>query len=144
MQFGVRFIAFIFALSFEIDPFAQDALRSTTLGTAVLKTVLVVPVAEEAGWVEVVVTMSPARVVSLSDFRDGKGGWDLLHDQFVMLVIAKADRAGIRFHFFNIQRVDCQEVECKLAVACGKIGELLDCILFVFVLRFEENVQFLP
>ena len=61
-----------------------------------------------------------------------------------MLEITKADRAGIGFHFFNIKRVDCKEVKCKLAVTCGKFGELLDCILFVLVLGFEQDVQFLP
>ncbi len=93
---------------------------------------------------EVVVAMSSTLVVSVRDFMMGKGEWDLLHDQVVMLKITKADRAGIGFHFFNIERVDCKEVECKLAVACGKLGELLDCILFVLILGFEEDVQFLP
>lgn len=80
----------------------------------------------------------------LEKFHGWKRKLDLLHDQVVMLEITKANRAGIRFHFFNIERVDCKEVECKLAVTCGKIGELLDCILFVVALGLEQNVQFLP
>jgi hypothetical protein len=142
-QSKVGLMASIFSLGFKSHLFPQNALRGATSWTAVLKTVLIVPVAKEAVRVEVMLKMSPVQKTSL---RSRATGWapDLIHDDLIALIVTKADRAWISFDFTHINRVNCIEIPRKLAVGLRKGVEFADAIFLDLISWVDHEVDFPP
>jgi len=59
------FITFILSLGFKVNLLSEDTLRPAAFWATVLKAMFIIPVGEEAGRVEVMVTICPVSFISL-------------------------------------------------------------------------------
>jgi hypothetical protein len=61
-----RFITPILSFGYKVNLLSEDTLRSAAFGATILKAMFIIPVAEEASRVEVMVTICPVSIISFS------------------------------------------------------------------------------